>query len=117
MKWVWISLGIALITAITVNCCFLVYRGFKVDCVMSVVWVLTIILAVDLIACLCFACRKLKAEIQKRIAEQKAKDCEEWKGACVSEVMKEILGLREELRKANEKINKIEEENRNISKS
>ena len=30
--------------------------------------------------------------------------------------MKEVLGLREELRKANEKINKIEEENKNISR-
>lgn len=117
MKWVWISLGIALIAAITVICCFLVYRGFRVDCVMSVVVALTAILAVDLVACIYFTCRKSKVKNQKRIVEQKAKDCKEWKGAWVSEVMKEILGLREDLRKANEKINKIEEENRNISKS
>lgn len=110
MKWVWISLGIALIAAITVICCFLVYRGFKIDCVMTVVGALTTLLVIS------FVYQKLEVKAQKRIAEQKAKDCEEWKGAWVSEVMKEVLGLREELRKANEKINKIEEENKNISR-
>lgn len=117
MKWVWISLGIALIAAITVICCFLVYRGFKIDCVMTVAGSLATLLIISLVAGVYCVYQKLEVKAQKRIAEQKAKDCEEWKGAWVSEVMKEILGLREDLRKANEKINKIEEENRNISKS
>lgn len=95
MKWAWISVGVTLIIAITVICCFMIYVGsYKCTCF---VWALYLLLVVYLVICRFLIMKKMQADFGKKSEELQCKANEAMQNSYVTAVMKEILALQREL--------------------
>lgn len=112
MKWVWISTGVALIVAITVICCFMIYRDrYACD---NFVWALYALLVAQFIVCGCLMMKKVKRNAAEEIMLLQLKENETKQNLFATEVTKDIIDLRNKLSGIKEEMEKYREQRNKV---
>lgn len=95
MKWAWISIGGALIVAITViSCCMIYVENYTCSCL---VWALYILLVAYFIVCSYLIMKKMQVNSIEKIDERQCKTNESTLNSFITAVMKDILALQKEM--------------------
>lgn len=107
MKWVWISTGIALIVAITVICCYMIYEDrYTCD---SFVWALYLLLVAQFIFCGYLMIKKVKGNAAEKTMLQQQTENETKQNLFATEMTKDIIDLRNKLSKMQEDMKEYNE--------
>lgn len=107
MKWAWISVGVALIVAVTMICCCMIYVGsYAGSCF---VWALYGLLVAYFIACGRLIMKNMKNASVRQKADLQQKENEYKRNLSETAVMKEILALQKRLDKLEDDVKKCRE--------
>lgn len=105
MKWVLISTGNALIVAITVICCYMIYEGrYACD---SFVWALYALLVVQFIFCVYLMIKKMKGNVAEKTMLQQQMENKMKQNLFATEVTREIIDFRNKLSDIQKEVEKI----------